>query len=172
MARPSRSRFAGRGPRRQTLWVGPADQQYTAVASGTKVLVASFDAAANGLPSPTLIRTRGGFSHKPTVTTANITYVGAWGVCVVTDLAFTAGAASIPGPFTDAGWDGWLAWGSFAAELVVASGIGGFLSSEEMQVDSKGMRKITDFETVVFMAESETGALDVNMPFRLLFKLS
>ncbi len=34
------------------------------------------------------------------------------------------------------------------------------------------MRKVNDNESVVLMAESQTGAFDISMPLRLLFKLS
>ncbi len=40
--------------------------------------------------------------------TASEFVVGAFGMLVVSEDAFAAGAASIPGPFTDAGSDLWM----------------------------------------------------------------
>ena len=161
-----------RGPRRKSTWIGPAIQSYIAVATTAKVLIASFDAAANGLPSPTVVRTRGEVSIHPTLTSADLTIVGAWGLAVVTDRAFAAGVASLPGPFTDAGWDGWFGWGSFSLRWDFGDATGARLAQVDQIVDSKGMRKITDDETIVLVAESQTGAYNISMPLRLLMLLS
>jgi len=171
VARPRR--FPSRGPRRKTTWVGPADQGFTAVASNTKVLIASFDAAAQGLVSPTLVRTRGVVSLKYGSYSADLDIVGAYGVAIVTDRAFAAGAASIPGPFTDAGWDGWAVWRSWSGHLEFQGGAAvTLLGSIQQEVDSKAMRKMTDDETLVLMAESQSGSVEISMPLRLLFKLA
>ena len=168
---PPRRRFSS-GKRRQTTWVGPADQNYVAVATGAKTILASFDPAAAGLVKPTIVRNRGLLFVRPQVVTASLTLAGAWGIGVVTDRAFAAGAASIPGPFTDADWDGWMAWGSWLQHWLVVSQIGSLYDSIEMPIESKGMRKIADDETLVFMIESQSGAASVGMLCRTLFKLS
>ena len=167
-----RSRSFGSGSKRQTTWVGPADQAFVAVGSTNKVLVASFDPASASLPKPTVIRTRGEIYHRPTNLNADLAYVGAWGLAVVSDQAFAAGAASIPGPFDSADWDGWFAWGSFGFHLDFGTNVGLREIGRALDVDSKGMRKISDNETIVFMAESQTGAYSISMPLRLLMKLS
>ena len=161
-----------RGPQRQTTWVGPADQNFVSVASGAKVIIGSFDAAANGLPSPTVIRSRGEVAYKVNAVMADVNLAGAYGVAIVSDRAFTAGAASIPGPFTDAGWDGWFVWRSFSTAFEFADATGRMIVSERQEVDSKAMRKITDDETLVLMCESQAGAVDISMQLRFLFKLS
>jgi len=161
------------GPRRQTTWVGPADQGYIAVTSGSKTLIASFDPQAAGLQKPTIVRTRGQVSLRVnTAASADADIIGAYGVAVVTDRAFAAGVASIPGPFDDAGWDGWLAWRSFSMAWEFGTAVGAQFSDTRQEVDSKGMRKVSDDETVVLVAETQGGAVDVSMPLRLLFKLS
>jgi len=163
----------GRGKRRSSTWVGPADQNYISVASNTKVIIASFDAAINGLTSPTVVRTRGMVSVKPTNTGASLNYGGAFGVAIVTDRAFAAGAASVPGPFTDSGWDGWFVLGFFQHNwLFPGTSTSEVYSDVDVQVDSKAMRKITDDETLILVCESQVGALDVAMHLRFLFKLS
>ncbi len=136
------------------------------------MLVASFDAAASGLVSPTLVRTRGQVAVKPQVFSADLEIVGAYGVAIVTDRAFAAGVASIPGPFTDAGWDGWAVWRSFGYQLDFGDETGKFQGAVFQEVDSKGMRKVTDDETMVLIAESEGGAFSISMALRHLFLLS
>ncbi len=158
--------------RRQTTWVGPADQAYVSVADGTKVLLASFDPATSGLPKPTLIRARGGLSVVPGNFTADLAIIWAFGIAIVSDQALAAGIASIPGPFTNADWDGWQTWMSGSSRFEFITGAGVELQSETVQIDSKGMRKITDNETLVLVAESQSGAFDISMPLRTLLKLS
>ncbi len=171
MAHP-RSRFRTAGPRRQTTWVGPADQSYQAVASTNKVLIATFDPAANGLTKPTLIRTRGEVAYFNTTEGADSEIVGAYGVGVVSDQAVAAGIASIPGPWSAPEWDGWHVWRSFHYVFQFLDSTGTRQSVLRQEVDSKSMRKITDNETLVLVAESETGAFDISMALRHLFKLA
>ncbi len=168
MPRPRRSS----GSRRQTTWVGPPAQGYVTVASTAKTLVGSFDPEASFMVAPTIVRTRGMVSFRLSSFAADLAIVGAVGVGVVSDRAFAAGAASIPGPFTDASWGGWLAWRSFAFNFDVTTDVGRLLASWTLEMDSKAMRKIAIDETIVLMAESQQGALEVAMPLRLLMKLS
>ena len=173
-ARVFRRSFPARGPRRQTTWVGPADQAFLAVATTGKTLIASFTPATTvpSLPKPTLIRTRGVVSIAPQSFAADVIAVGAYGVCVVSQESFIAGAASIPGPFNQSGWDGWVVWGSFSYLFESIDGTGALLGAEHHIVDSKAMRKMGDEDVLVFMAESQSGAFKISMPLRLLFKLS
>ncbi len=102
--RVHRQRFPG--PRRQTTWVAPADQSFVAVSTGATVIVASFDAQANGMLAPTVIRNRGVLGIKLSSYGADLDVTGAYGIGVVSDAAFTAGVASVQGPWTDANWGG------------------------------------------------------------------
>ncbi len=173
MANRSRGFRNQRGPQRQVTWIGPADQAFISIPSTTKVIVASFDANSAGLPKPTVVRTRGVVSVRADIPlAADQSFVGAFGVAIVSDRAFAAGAASIPGPFDDAGWDGWFVWGSFGDTYEFSDATGILSVSKDHIVDSKAMRKVTDDETIVFMAESQSGAFDINMPLRMLLKLS
>jgi len=160
------------GPKRQTTWVGPALQSFQAVSTASKVILASFDPAAAALTKPTIVRTRGILSVVPFAFTADLNHTGALGIGIVTDRAFAAGAASIPGPFTDSGWDGWLATQFFSFRFEVISGDGVVWLPYTVEVDSKAMRKVTDDETVVVMYESFLGAVNVDAPIRQLFKLA
>ena len=170
MARPRRT-FAG-GTRRKTSWVGPADQGHVTVATNTSVIIASFDPQVQGLPQPTIVRTRGQISLVPDATSADVRIVGAYGLGVVSREAFVAGTAAIPDPFDEAGWDGWFVWRSFGMAWDFSDNTGARFSQMNQEVDSKAMRKVTDGEIVVFMASSQAGAYDIVMPLRMLVKLS
>ena len=153
-------------------WIAPADQGYIGVASNGKTIIASFDPAGIGLVKPIIVRTRGEVSAKVAAPGATAVIVGAYGLAVVSDRAFTAGAGSIPGPFTDASWDGWFVWRSFSMNWEFDDASGVRFSTKDQEVDSKAMRKVNDDETVVMIAESQVGAFDISMPLRMLMKLS
>ncbi len=174
MARARHFPSRGTGPKRQVTWIGPADQGFIPVATGAKVLIATFDPSTAGLPKPTVVRTRGevAIAMEANVETDQEA-VGAYGVALVSDQAVAAGVASIPGPYDNADWDGWFVWRSwnFVQE---AAGTPASLSMmmNAQEVDSKAMRKVSDNETIVLVAESQSGAFRISMPLRLLVKLS
>ncbi len=173
MARPRSHSPVRRGPKRLGTWVGPADQNYVTIANGAKVLVASFDASAGGLIKPTLVRTRGAVVVRIAGPAADVSVAGAFGVAIVTDRAFAAGVASIPGPFTDAGWDGWAVWRSFGFVWDFADESGKAISSISFEVDSKGMRKFQeddDLAVVIETSASSAGAT-ILQAGRMLIKL-
>ena len=172
----ARRRFpVARGPRRQTTWVGPADQAYITVTSAAKVLVGSF-APATSVPSmqrPTIVRTRGEIHVIPAAFAADVQIVGAFGMCVVSTDAAAAGIASIPGPFDDADWDGWFVWQSFGLTYNFDTAVSGRdVAGYRMEVDSKAMRKLGPNDTVAIVAESQSSAFQINSPLRMLVKLA
>ena len=81
--------------------------------------------------------------------------IGAIGGIVVMELAFSQGAASIPGPLTERQDDTWSLWEPFMQtnELVVGGGIG-LNSSGPWNFDSKAMRKLPDGTIYVLMVEN------------------
>ncbi len=161
-----------RGPRRLTNWIGPADQEYVTVSAGTKVIIASLDPDVANMVRPTIVRTRGNVSIKTNVATA-LTFVGAFGVGVVSNDAFAAGVASIPGPFSDADWHGWFVWRSFSySQIESGTGANVWQNHLNVEVDSKAMRRVSTNETVVLIAESQDDTFGISMPLRMLFKLS
>ncbi len=168
MPRP-RSRF--RGPAqsaRLTQWIGPADQNYVAVGSGAKNIISSFSVAE----PITVMRTRGMISVKPTSDASDLVIAGAIGVCIVSTEAFTAGIASIPGPFDEGFWGGWLVWRSFCYDFRFGSGTGAQYPDWNFEIDSKAMRKVSPNEVVVAVAESQAGAFSLFHGVRTLIKLS
>ena len=158
--------------KRLVTWIGPADQAFLAVAANTKVLLASFDAEAAFLNRPTIVRTRGAVDHAPTVVSADVNYIGAFGMAVVSDQAFGIGITAIPGPFSNADWDGWFVWRSFSYSYAFDSAISARSVQETMEIDSKAMRKVSVNETIVLVVESQSGAFSISVPVRMLLKLS
>ena len=103
----------------------------------------------------------------------DIEIIGAFAACVVTDRAFAAGSGSIPGPHSDAGWDGWYVWRSFHYVQEAAGTVASLMQQATiLEIDSKAKRKMTDDETLVLMVESETGALRISSQLRTLLMLS
>ncbi len=154
--------------RRVTQWVGSADTGFTTIGAGASVLMQSIATLGN----TTVVRVRGIMSVTPGSVASDQNLVGAMGIGIVSDQAFAAGAASIPGPWTDPDWGGWLVWlpWSFAWEFGTAVGVQ--FRGVESIIDSKAMRKIAPNETLVVMGESQSAAAAVATSFRLLVKLA
>ncbi len=142
-------RQRGGGYRPPTEWTQLNQTAETAVAGGAKVLVGSFFT-----DGPTTVRrTRGLISWVSDQVAAIELPMGAFGLCVVSDDAFAAGAASLPGPFTDAGSELW-----FVHQYVYARNIASTAGIEawpnQYVIDSSAMRKFTEEERIVVMWES------------------
>ncbi len=160
------------GQKRKSNWIGPADQTYLAIAGGNSVIHSSFVPSAVGFLAPTIVRTRGIVDLHGTTLVADVDFGGAYGICVVSDEAFAAGTASIPRPFDDADWGGWLVWGAFARHQEFLDGTGTALPNWSENIDSKAMRKVGNNETIVALVESQTGSFDFAFTFRMLQLLS
>ncbi len=159
--------FRPRVSARLTEWFGPAVQGYVNVASGGATLVSSvsFDEPT------TIMRTRGQVSIQPQAVSANLDIVGAIGMALVTDEAFTAGVASMPEPFTDADWGGWFVWRSFSYRFGFSDATGLNFLNWNFEIDSKAMRRVKGGnETLVIIAESQQGAYGISTPLRVLIK--
>jgi len=170
----SRHRGRGfvRGSRKATDWSASAAQVGSvAIAAATKALLQTFVPIAGG---ETVIRTRGTFSVASDQFAASELQIGALGICIVSDIAAAAGAASIPGPATNADWGGWFVHQYFSRWLEFASAVGiepNFGMSFE--IDSKAMRKIDENDRLVVMVENSTAGhgIEVMESFRFLTKV-
>ena len=151
-----------------TQWVGPPDQGFISVAAGGATLISflSFEEAA------TLVRVRGAVAFRYNSYAADASIVGAIGIGIVSTEAFTAGIASIPEPYSDGDWGGWMVWRSFAHHFQSITQAGVLLGDMSIEIDSKAMRKVSPNETAVFIAESQSGAYQVADCTRQLIKLS
>ena len=160
-----------RGARRGTDWSA------SAVATGFGGLAASTAAISQGfvptVGGETLIRTRGLFSWRSDQLASSEGLVGAVGIAVVTEQAFTVGITAVPHPHTDAAWGGWLWHSYFASQIDVSSAVGFTQDgAHQLVVDSKAMRKVDEDERLVLVVENSAA---VGMQFfwavRLLSKL-
>jgi len=116
------------------------------------------------------LRTRARLAVITDQTAATEEQNGAFGMIVVTDLAAAAGAASIPGPFTDGGDDGWFLHQS----ITQMNGISGS-APEIYDIDSKAMRKVEDGSVIAIMVENVSTPADgflFTFAARLLSKLT
>ena len=165
-----RRSFRSFGPRsaRLTEWGGLADQGFVAVASTGATLVSSVSFEDPG----TLIRSRGALSLHPTSFAADGNVVGAFGAGIVSAEALAVGITALPHPYRDSDWGGWMIWESFAFRLEFASAVGFEMPTIRIVIDSKAMRKVAPNEALVFVAESQEGAFQVNEAIRLLLKLA
>ena len=95
--------------------------------------------------------------------------IGAVGLIIVTDVAFAAGIASIPGPVTDGADDGWFVHVLFAQEtLLVATDA---IASKWYPFDQKAKRILHgNGEVIAIVAENihATQGMKVLFQFRLL----
>ncbi len=160
-----------RAPKRKTIWVGTADQSVITVAGGASVIISSFAPDALSILAATVVRVRGFAIFFPSAFGADLNYSGAYGLGIVSDEALAAGAASIPRPFDDDDWTGWLVHGYFAGHLEFQSAVGETQLPFGYHIDSKAMRKVRPNEALVWMVESQVGAVTVNIQARVLMML-
>ena len=155
------------------MWVGTATAAQVTVAIGTSVIHSSFDPAALSMLAPTLVRVRGNVTVFPSAFSTDSIWEGAYGLGIVSDEAFTAGAASLPRPHDDDDWPGWVVHGYFQGKFETQSAVGQWVLPINYTIDSKAMRKIGPGETVVWVVESNLGpALEFVLSARVLMMLS
>ena len=159
------------GQRRKTTWIGIADQAFVSVSANSSAIIQSFEIDGNFDEPITVVRVRGALQVVPQTFATDQNIIGALGVGIVSDQAFAAGAASIPGPWTNSSWDGWFLWQPVTYFFEVTTDIGR-LVFPQFTLDSKAMRKVEANETIVTMFESQGPAVSVSAPTRLLIKLS
>ncbi len=115
-----------------------------------------------------MARNRGHVSIRLSTYAASIDYGGAFGMGVVSAEALAAGVASVPEPFTQSDWPGWLLWGSFADHFELGTASSLLPGSLQIPVDSKAMRKMGQNEALILVCESQVGAIEVAMHIRTL----
>jgi len=98
--------------------------------------------------------------------------IGAFGLILVNDLAAAAGAASIPGPYTDRGDDGWFTYVPIAQGNYVTGTPDQFDSNTyvQYQFDSSAKRILDEGRQVAIMVENRSASFGFNIQwgFRLL----
>ena len=129
----------------------------------------------------TLVRTRGEFLcglSDNALMVAEDRVIGAVGIGIMQLRAFNAGAASVPRPYTEDYWDGWL-WHSYiqlvANSATQSTALQAPPASQRLTIDSKAQRKL-EVDDVIFgiieIVETGTTTSFYSMETRLLAKLS
>ncbi len=161
-----------RSPNRS--WASFINTSFGNVPAASKVLLGSF-----GLSNPnideTILRTVGQIATVSDQTIASEQQIGAFGMIVVNDRAITAGVASIPGPATDAGDDGWFVYVPFTNQMRFNSAIGvDEVGSFNVQFNSKAKRKVQEGFAIAVVVENihATHGFNFNVVLRLLSMIS
>ena len=126
----------------------------------------------------TLVRTRGEINVA--IDTGGALLDGwtrmAFGICMVSENAFTVGVMAIPHPLTDIEWDGWIwHWVGLLFTVATAPVDAAGCSVVWIPIDSKAMRKWKAPDALVAMGEvsGEVGTVQsqANLNTRILMKL-
>ncbi len=141
------------GARRGTNWGRLVEDSVTTVPAASKVLLASFVLSNPGI-AETIVRTIGRFAWMSDQVAVVESQIGAFGMVVVSDIALAAGAASIPGPVTEATDDGWFVWESFFSKSEgLTTGEPGF-TSKLQQFESRAARRVEEGFSIAIMVEN------------------
>ncbi len=162
--------------RRATTWaLGPQARDGTIAATGQAAWSAG---VVTVLGEVTLIRTRGHFrAQLNSGDAAGSGFLGAVGIGMTTQVAFTAGGTSLPGPLDQEGWDGWLWHQYFDIRMItatIADGVNAGAVFVNIPVDSKAMRKLDEdmvFFGMIDVVESGTAVMEFQADSRMLFKV-
>ena len=168
MPRRVQRTFQARGRRQPSTWSRIVPSTSTVVAAGTKALFSTLALSNPGI-GETVRRTRGSIMVKSDQAGTDEEQIGALGFVVVSDLAIAAGAASIPGPVSEAQDDGWFVW-----QPLVNAFEAGEAGREIFHYDSKAMRRVEEGFTIAVMVENAhaTTGMEVVHAFSLLSSLS
>ena len=146
-SRTSRSR-----PNRS--WAGTIVTSAFAVAANSKVQIANLELSNQGIDE-TILRTHGILTIQSDQLSTSESQIGAFGMIIVTDLAATAGAASIPGPVTNVDDDSWFVHQMINQRMEFASTIGLYPDyGVQYMLDSKAKRVLESGNQISIMIEN------------------
>ncbi len=167
------NRIVTRRPQRSTrqpTWIG-AGLTATTVSSGATVIVGVLNAAALALRPFTVVRTRISMLYESDQAAVSERPQGAFGAVVVQDQASAAGAASVPGPISEADAD-WFIYQGLISSFIFLDSTSILNDGNLYEVDSKAMRKVGTNEDVVLMVENRASLGSViTLEGRMLVKL-
>ncbi len=149
-------RFRGsHGARRATSWLD-LPPVFSGI-SGTGTLLLSLTVPEKAKRPFTIVRTHLRVHIQSDQSLASEIAIAAVGMCVVSDQASAIGITALPTPLTDLASDLWFVHQLIFNNFVFADATG-FVESagEQVEVDSKAMRKVNDDEDVVVVAEIDT----------------
>jgi len=173
-------RFRGsRGPRRQTAWQQGPESVGTAIAATGSTFFGATGASMASGREVTIVRIRG-FAHlvMNICDAAQGGFRGALGIGIATTEAVAAGIAAVKTPLADVDWDGWM-WHHFfdlrAVTSTITDGVNSNSVEQEIVIDSKAMRKISDQQVLfgaIEVVEANISSMAVWANTRVLVKLS
>jgi len=171
MANQFRNRTT-RTSRPNRSWADFSTTARVSVAANSKVLLGGFTPNLATIDE-TVLRTVGVISVE-TDTIANAeSQIGAWGMILVSDVAFGIGITAVPGPITDASDDGWFAYQAIAQSTGVATSVGARLNSVQYMLDSRAKRIVEEGQTVAVVVQNAhaTHAFNITVVLRLLAQI-
>ena len=155
----ARGRTSGRGNRLAKTW---SRFGFSGVAvSGAQSILGSVTFTTGSGLEATILRSRGQCLLACTPNAVADVEVIGLGIIVVSESAFAAGAASLPGPIADISSDSWLYHSLHGFDAVAATAGDGqsITLNERVEIDSKAMRRLPEGNVVVFMAEALVGSM-------------
>jgi len=173
MAR-NRGRTFLRGGRqvRETIWLFFPFASNAVTASATAVQQYALNAAALALRPFTVVRTIFNWSVISDQSAASESYIGNFGLCVVSEQAAAIGITALPTPATDQGSDLWFLHKLWIGRFeLTGSDVTTDQSSRDFE--SRAMRKVQDGEDIVGTVEAGIGGSGcvVKTVGRMLVKL-
>ena len=138
-------------------WAGITDTG-NAVAAATKVLLGSVSLSNSNIDE-TVLRFVGLIGVQTDQFVTDELQIGAFGMIVVNDFAIAAGAASVPGPITDSGDDGWFVHVPFINSFNFGTGVG-FESNNMINryFDFKSKRIVEEGFAIALVVESSSAS--------------
>jgi len=151
-------------------WTGSVLAAPVVVAAATKVLLTTFSLSNQNIDE-TVLRVVGGINVMSDQQAATEDQIGAVGFILVTNQAAAAGVASMPGPVTDNGDDGWFVYQAFSQRFgfVTAAGVEAQFSTW-YEINSKAKRVIHEGRAIAVIAENAhaTQGFSIGLAFRML----
>ena len=170
MPRP-RGRAQARGQRRVSSWLEiPAG---AVTLNSASILFASLTALELARRPFTIVRTHLEVLIRSDQLIADEFQIGAVGLAVVTEQAQAIGITAIPTPAIDADSDQWFVHQWLMNSLLFVSGVGvDGNDGYHYSIDSKAMRKVSDSDEVVVVAEGSAASqgMDIIIAGRILIK--
>ncbi len=160
--------------RKVTSWAAGNSTAFVNIPAASKVLVSTITQSNPGI-AETVLRTIGSFMVATDNAGTGEEQIGALGAMVVTDVAAGIGVASLPGPITNIGDDGWFLYVPIVQRNNNISDVGyDSLAGIKYDFNSKARRRMEDGYSIVLVVENAhaTFAFDFAIVFRLLSQIS
>ncbi len=153
MARRQFQRSFNRSSKPNKTWAGLV-QSAVIVPTASKVLLSSIVLSNPGIDE-TVLRTVGQLSVSTDNSAASEQQVGAFGMCIVTDVAFAIGITAIPSPVAEIGDDLWFVHQSITQRSDFQSAVGFNPDVATLyHYDSKAKRRLEEGSRIVLVVEN------------------